>query len=341
MPELEGRFQDINHNEGNNEEMKNTHPSHTHEYVWIGDAINLSLIQAERDQNPVCGIPSGFPSLDRLTRGWGEGDLVVIGGRPSAGKTALALSMARNAAVDFSIPTVYFSFGTPCLDISDRLIVSETGISMETLHGGAKMNQTDWQRLESSLRKLSSSPLYLDDTSAGIPGEYLLGEFKSKADRLASEMNVKFFLVDGFEETIPDWGQWEPESLAHEIRKNLQQLKDFAKYYGVAVIVLSREGRPTQPKYPGSIKKGLDCSCSDVKDYADKILRLHRPSFCSSGQDGDLSAMELCLVQNKGGRTGSVCLSFDQERIRVENPEEGRSAVGRMPFTDTSDPGTF
>ena len=341
MPELEGYFHDMSHNEENNDEMKSTHPSHTHEYIWIGDAINLSLIQAERDQNPVCGIPSGFPTLDRLTRGWGKGDLVVIGGRPSTGKTALALSMARHAAVDFSIPTVYFSFGTPCLDISDRLIVSETGISMETLHGGAKMNQTDWQRLESSLRKLSSSPLYLDGTSAGIPGEFLLGEFKCKADRLASEMSVKLFLVDGFEETISDRVQWEPENFAHEIRENLQQLKDFAKYYGAAIVVLSREGRPTQQKYPGPIKKELDCNCSDVYDYADKIIRLHRPSICGSGQDGDMSIMELRLVQNKGGRTGTVCLSFNQERIRVVNPEEGRSAAGRLPISDTSEPGTF
>ena len=249
--------------------------------------------------------------------------------------------MARNAAVDFSIPTAYFSFGTPCLDIVDRLIVAETGISMETLHGGAKMNQADWQRLESSLRKLSSSPLYLDGTSAGIPGEFLLGEFKCKADRLASEMNVKLFLVDGFEETIPDCGQWEPESLAHEIRKDLQQLKDFAKYFGAAIVVLSREGRPTQQKYPGPIKKELDCNCSDVYDYADKIIRLHRPSICGSGQDGDMSIMELRLVQNKGGRTGAVCLSFDQERIRVENPEDGFSTAERFHFSDTTEPGTF
>ena len=96
-------------------------PAQTCECIRIGDAINYSLDQAERDQNPILGTPSGFLDLDKLTKGWRNGDLIVLGGRPCTGKTALALTMARNAAVSFGVPTAYFSYGTSCLDIADRL----------------------------------------------------------------------------------------------------------------------------------------------------------------------------------------------------------------------------
>ena len=303
--------------------MKSTYPSHTHEYVWIGDAINLSLIQAERDQNPVCGIPSGFPALDRLTRGWGEGDLVIIGGRPYSGKTALALSMARSAAVSFGVPTAYVSFGTPCLNITDRLIVSETGIPMDTLLGGAKMNQDDWQRLESSLRKLSASPLYLDCTPAGEPREYIMSEFMSKADRLVGEMKVKLFFVDAFQATIPDWVKWQPDDcLAHASRKSLRSFKEFAKSHGAAIVLLTDVGRRAGRGYLAPDLEDLDYCCPHVEDYADKTVLLHRPSLCSLVEDERTDTLELWLVQNRNGRTGRIELRFDSGRIRVVNPED-------------------
>ena len=300
--------------------MKAQHPSHTHDYIWIADAINCSLAHTERDQNPVFGIPSGFPSLDRLTKGWGEGDLVVIGGRPCSGNTALALSMARNAAVDFSVPTAYFSFGTPFLDLSDRLIVSESGIPMQKLHGASKMENEEWQRLESSLKKLSRSPLYLDCMPAGIQGECLLSEFKSKADRLAGETGVKLFFVDGFQATIPDWVQWEPDSLDHYSRKNLRLLKDFARFYGAVIVVLTNIGRPKGTRYPGPFLKDLDGYCPHAEDFADKIILLHRPALHGLVPDEERDALELRLVQNRNGRTGTAELLFDSERIRVVEP---------------------
>ena len=139
----------------------------------------------------------------------------------------LTEGVSADAEITEDNPTAYFSFGTPFLDLSDRLIVSESGIPMQKLHGASKMENEEWQRLESSLKKLSRSPLYLDCTPAGIQGECLLSEFKSKADRLSGEAGVKLFFVDGFQATIPDWVQWEPDSLAHYSRKSLRLLVPF------------------------------------------------------------------------------------------------------------------
>lgn len=312
--------------------------------VRIVEAINTSLEQAARSQGPTLGIPSGFPTLDRLTRGWSAGDLVVIGGRPGTGTTALALGMARNAAVDFGVPTAFFSLESTVLEMTDRLIVSESGIPMEKLHGERAMQEDDWQRMEASLKRLSEAPLYLDDTPPGLPPEYRISEFQSQAEPLAKDRKVKLFVIDNLQATVPDWTGWEPECLAHECRKTLHFLKRTAESLGAAVIVLTSLGRPVRKGITWPTLKDFDEYCPNAEDFADKIILLHKASFpdlSKETDDGTEGLLMASLVLNRKGRTGAVCLSFDQERIRVENPEEGRSAAGRMPFTDTSEPGTF
>lgn len=304
--------------------MKTEQTPHKHEYVRIEDAINYSLEQAEKDQNPIQGIPSGFPTLDRLTRGWMEGDLAIIGGRPGSGNTALALSMARNAAEEYHVPTAYFSFGTSYLDIADRLIVSESGIPMEMLHGLSKMGKDRWQRLELSLKKLSRSPLYLDGTPAALRGDELLVEFQTIVERLVEEAKVKLIFVDGFQATIPDWVMIDPdnESLAHYCRKSLRMFKQLAGRYEASIVVLSRVGGALKPDYPGPFLQDLDIYCRQAAEFADKIILLHRPSLCGFSSEGDVNTLELRLVHNRNGRTGTVELRFDSDRIRVVNPEE-------------------
>lgn len=312
--------------------------------VRIVEAINTSLEHAARSQGPALGIPSGFPSLDRLTRGWSAGDLVVIGGRPGTGTTALALGMARNAAVDFGVPTVFFSLESTVLEMTDRLIVSESGIPMEKLHGERAMQDIDWQRMEASLKRLSEAPLYLDDTTPGLPPEYRITEFQSQAEPLAKDRKVKLFIVDNLQATIPDWTGWEPDCLAHECRKTLHFLKRMAESLGAAIIVLTSLGRPVRKGITWPTLKDFDEYCPNAEDFADKIILLHKASFPDLSKETDDGTEELLmasLVLNRKGRTGFVCLSFDQERIRVENREEGHFADERFPFSDTSEPGTF
>lgn len=298
-------------------------PSHTHEYVRIGDAINLSLELTEKEQNSVLGIPSGFPCLDRLTRGWRAGELVVLGGRPCSGKTAIALRMARNAAVDFGVPTAYLSHGLTVTELTDRLIVSESGIPMEKLRGETKIQAEDWQQMESSLKRLSEAPLYLEDTPAGMPGEYRLGEFKAMADELIRGLKVRLVFVDDLQTTVPGWVGFDGESFAHENRKNLHFLKEMANDYGVTIVVLTNVDRPKRRKYTGPGMMDLESYCPCAEDFADKIILLHRPRLVGFDLDGGKEGVEpLCvaLVKNKNGRTGAFELPFDSNRILVMDP---------------------
>lgn len=327
----------MSHNEGNNDEMKSTHPSHTHEYVWIGDAINLSLNQAEKDQNLVQGIPSGFPSLDRLTHGWNGGELTVFAARPAIGKTAFSLGIARNAAVDFGVPTLYFSLELPTIALTDRLIVSETGIPMAKLHGKDKLFSEDWSRMEESLRMLSNAPLYFDDT-AGLTTE----QFRQRVADLSARKGVKLVIVDHFH--LVCGGEKETFSNRHQEEEAVMRcLKEAASAFGVSVIVLTYLKRPLRRNYSGPVLTDLYDYCPATEEYADKIILLDRPLLysLSASSEGRTDAMQLRLVKNKNGRTGTVELVFDRERVRVVNPEEGCFAARRFPISDTFETGTF
>lgn len=115
-------------------------------YTDLSVAINLALDRIQRSQQStgLTGISSGFPTLDKITMGWQEGNLIVIGARPGHGKTAIALNMARSAAVDHNIPTAFFTLEMTSLELADRIIGTETGLSSDKRKGRVKMRDEEW-----------------------------------------------------------------------------------------------------------------------------------------------------------------------------------------------------
>ena len=293
---------------------------HSDEPIRIGDAINMSLELAEKCQTSVPGIPSGFPSMDRLTQGWGKGELIVIGGRPGSGKTALALGLARNAAVEFGVPTAYFTLETPLTDLTDRLIVSESGIPMEKLQGASRMMDEDWQRLESSLKRLSDAPLYIDDSPLRAPLDEWLEDFWAKVGTLKKEKGMNLFIVDDMQAATPDWMRHE----LYESNQTARFLKNTAWNYGVAIIALTNVERPKRRINTWPVIRDLDMYCPHAEDRADKIILLNRPSLSGPApcmDESGIESLQLRVAQNKSGHMGTVDLLFDPGRIRVINPE--------------------
>ncbi|MFO7615913.1 MAG: replicative DNA helicase [Bacteroidales bacterium] len=116
-------------------------------------------------ESALSGIPSGFVKLDRITSGWQPSDLVIIAARPSMGKTAFMLSMARNMAVDHNRPVAVFSLEMSSLQLVNRLIVSETELAAEKVRSG-QLKKYEWEQLEIKLKTLVNAPIYIDDTPA-------------------------------------------------------------------------------------------------------------------------------------------------------------------------------
>ena len=284
--------------------------------IKIGDAINSTLEIVEKDQNAFFGIPSGYKSLDRLTHGWQEGELIVVGARPAVGKTAFALSLARNTAVDFGIPTAYFSLEMSTVMLTRRLIVAESGIRHEKMRGDEKLTAEDWFQMEYSLSKLSEAPLYIDDTSA-----LTTDEFMNKVKDLIILYDVKLIIVDYIHLMS---GRNQTRASREKDDEVIECLKETALKFRISIIAISFIKRPIRKNYIRPILPDLDSYCPAAVDYADKIILLHRPSFLSSDPcEGKMDTIEVDLAKNDVGDIGSVALFLDKERVRVVETYDG------------------
>ena len=280
------------------------------ELKGIGEAINaaMNIVEERQRQDAIPGVPSGYPSIDRMTQGWNRGELTVIGGRPCVGKSTLLLRMARNCAVQFEIPAAVFSMQMSAVEASNRLISAETGIPMEKLEGFERMQNEDWIHAEASLRKLAGSQLFLDDTPGLTPSD-----ISERVRVLVKHKGVKVVFIDNLQAMLPDGKADTPRESRSEM---LRSLKEIATTFGVPVIVLTNVGKPKKAGRTRPAMTDLEEYCPLSADYADRILLMDRPGLLRLDRDGD-DLIDLELVRNKRGRTGFVNLVFDAGYFRI------------------------
>ncbi|MBM3402317.1 MAG: replicative DNA helicase, partial [Bacteroidetes bacterium] len=159
----------------------------------MDDIIRESLENLEKIKDKVdglTGVPSGFTALDRITSGWQPSDLVIIAARPAMGKTAFVLSCARNAAVQFNKPVVFFSLEMSSVQLVNRLISGETEIEQEKIKKG-HLAEWEWQKLHSKIGTLTEAPLFIDDTPA-----LNIFEFRAKCRRLKAQYDIQMIIID-------------------------------------------------------------------------------------------------------------------------------------------------
>ena len=149
-----------------------------------------SIENAYSNKGSLTGIPSGFHKLDDMTCGWQKSDLVIIAGRPAMGKTAFALSLAKNIAVDQNRPMAFFSLEMSDVQLANRLMSNACQIDGKKLLSG-QLDQEDWKRLDKNLAVLTEAPLYIDDTES-----LSVMELRTKARRLVKEHHVELIMID-------------------------------------------------------------------------------------------------------------------------------------------------
>ena len=155
----------------------------------VEQAVKI-LQKASAQKGGLTGIPTGYTKLDEMTAGWQNSDLVIIAGRPAMGKTAFALSLAKNIAVDYQVPVAFFSLEMSNVQLVNRLISNVCELEGSKILN-ANLDDEEWQRLDRNIRKLQGAPIYIDDT----PGMSIF-ELRSKARRLVREKNVKILMID-------------------------------------------------------------------------------------------------------------------------------------------------
>ena len=280
----------------------------------IGSLINSAMneIQEHQGKTGLTGIPSGFASIDRITMGWQPSDLIILAARPSVGKTAFALNLARNAAVDHHMPVAFFSLEMSALQLVKRLMTSESGLSADKIKGGSKLEPWEWTQLETQLKNLSKAPLYIDDTPS-IP----VMEFRTKVKNLVSQKGVRLVFVDYLQLM-----QGPPESRGmreQEVAAISRMLKATAKELNVPIISLSQLSRNAVQRTGGSGKPQLSDlrESGSIEQDADMVVFIHRPDYSGLSEDSnDKERTQIIIAKHRNGETCDIDMRFKSEQVR-------------------------
>lgn len=285
----------------------------------IRDAYEM-LQKAAARTDGMSGIPSGFYSLDKITSGWQNSDLVILAARPAMGKTAFALSMAKNMAVDQKIPVALFSLEMSNVQLVNRLIVNVCEIKGETLKSG-QLKPYEWSQLDFRIKQLVGAPLYVDDTPS-----LSVFELRTKARRLVREHGVKVLMIDYLQ--LMNASGMSFGSRQEEVSTISRSLKGLAKELNIPILALSqlnrgvenREGSDKRPQLSDLRESGA------IEQDADMVLFIHRPEYYKIYQDesgNDLRGKaEIIIAKHRNGAVGNVLLTFRGEFARFQNPED-------------------
>jgi len=302
----------------------------------------LELIEAIHSKNiSTFSVPSGFYELDELLGGFQKSDLIIVAARPSMGKTAFAMSAARNAAIDHNIPIGIFSLEMSTIQLATRLISAEAKINAHNVRTG-KFRAEDGAKISRTVYKLSKAPIYIDDTPA-----ISILELRAKARRLKNEKNIGMIIVDYLQLINPSTAM---ESREREISTISRSLKSLAKELNIPVIALSQLNRAVEQR---SDKKPMLSDLREsgsIEQDADVVLFLYRPevygitNFPSGDMAGESTEgiAEVIIGKQRNGPIGEVKLKFIKEYARFENldryrqqlpaGEEGVKTIEEPPF---------
>jgi replicative DNA helicase len=288
-------------------------------------------------ENKLTGIPSGFMELDRETSGWQKSDLIILAARPGMGKTAFALSTARNAAVDFGKSIAVFSLEMSGEQLVTRLISGETEIISQKMRSG-NLTPQEWDRLNNKIGKLADAKIFIDDT----PGISVF-ELKAKCRRLKAQQGIDMIIIDYLQlmRGEDSKGQGNREQ---EIGYISRSLKGLAKELHVPVIALAQLSRAVETR--GGNKKPMLSDLREsgsIEQDADMVMFLYRPEYyqITEFEDGmpTQGLAEVMLAKHRHGAIGDFRVRFQGEYARFIDIDGMSMPMGGSDFSMTEDNG--
>lgn len=286
----------------------------------IASIIKEAMDDIEKMQSStgLSGVPSGYISIDRVTMGWQPTDLIILAARPSVGKTAFALNIARNASVDHHIPVAFFSLEMSAKQLIKRLMTTESGLPADKIKGGSKLEEVEWEQLEYRLKNLTRAPLYVDDTP-GIP----IMEFRTKVKRLVTTKGVRLVIVDYLQLMQ---GPKELRGMREqEVASISRALKATAKELNVAIIALSQLSRQSVNRQGGNGKPQLSDlrESGSIEQDADMVLFVHRPDYVGMSEDiASREKTEIIIAKHRNGSTADIPMRFKSDQVRFVEEDD-------------------
>jgi replicative DNA helicase len=273
--------------------------------------VSERIVSIYNDQqgSDVTGVPSGYPNLDRELAGLQRGDLIVIAGRPSMGKTALALNIAENVGVRLGLPVAIFSLEMGAEQLAQRLISSVANIDAQKLRK-ARLEDEEWGNFTKALKLLEDKPIYIDDT----PG-LLASEIGSRARRLSNQTGQLGLIVVDYIQLIP--GRSNSENRSTELSEISRSLKALAKELNCPVIVLSQlnrsvENRPDKRPIMADLRES-----GAIEQDADVIMFIYRDVVYNK-ETPDKNLAEIIIGKQRNGPIGTLRMVFRGGNTRFE-----------------------
>jgi replicative DNA helicase len=282
---------------------------------------NIDTIEERQgNQALVTGVTTGFTRLDNLTAGLQNSDLIILAGRPSMGKTAFALNIARNAAVEHSIPIAMFSLEMSKEQLSMRMLCSEAKVDSARLRSGF-FSKKDWVNLTDAAGILSEAAIFIDDSP-----DLSAMEIRAKARRLKMEKNIGLIIID-YLQLMKSRSTAERRDL--EISEMSRSLKALAKELDIPVLALSQLNRKLEER---SDKRPL---LSDLRESgaleqdADVVAFIYRDEVYNRDENNPKKGIaEILLRKQRNGPTGDVSLQFDDTFTSFRNLQDERYLKG-------------
>jgi replicative DNA helicase len=243
------------------------------------DSVLVKTVQRIEDMRhrteDITGVPSGFPSLDKVTYGWQPSDLIILAARPAVGKTAFALNLVRNAALSSKqVPVAFFSLEMSSAQLVQRVLSAESEIWLEKISRG-KMEEHEMKQLYAKgIQKLAQAPIYIDDTAA-----LNVFELRAKCRRLKNKHNIGLIIIDYLQ--LMSGGGGKNQNREQEISTISRNLKTLAKELMVPIIALSQLSRAVETRKEGNKMPQLSDlrESGAIEQDADMVMFIYRPEY--------------------------------------------------------------
>lgn len=293
--------------------------------VLIRQTIN-EIEKTQSSAEDASGLPSGFRELDNKIGGFQKGTLIILAARPAMGKTALAITIARNMAVDFHKPVAIFSLEMTASELTTRLISAETSIEGRRFKSQGKLDEWEKTMIREKTQSLVNAPIYIDDN----PGLSIF-ELRAKCRRLKQKYDIQMIFID-YLQLMHGGDTVKGGNREQEISYISRQLKALSKELGIPVLALSQLSRAVETR--GGSKKPVLSDLREsgaIEQDADIVMFIYRPAYY--GVDGeDDKAADVIIAKHRAGEVGEVRLNFIPQYVRFENrmSDGGGFPMGEM-----------
>jgi replicative DNA helicase len=292
----------------------------------VKEAVD-EIAAGRKHEGHLRGVGSGFTDIDRMTGGWQKSDLIILASRPGMGKTAFALTMARNIAVDFKKAVAVFSLEMSAVQLVTRLIASETEIPAEKLKRGT-LEDYEWEQLNSKITSLIDAPLFIDDTPA-----LTVFELRAKARRLKAQHHISIIVLDYLQ--LMQGTSEHKGNREQEISNISRSLKALAKELDIPIIALSQLSREVEKRL---VKKPILSDLREsgsIEQDADMVMFIYRPEYYKVDDDaygGSVEGLaEISIAKNRHGATKDINLRFIARYAKFADLQVDYSGADTIP----------